>query len=104
MTHKMRLKITFIASILLFAKGFIPHRIHRHTTKLSDTTLSDTTLSESEYIPKPPTAEAIIRLQKEGYSYLRCLSALVIEKNNETSALIYLETTPNVKDYVKDKI
>ena len=99
MTHKMRLKITLIASILLFAKGFIPHRIHRHTT-----TLSDTTLSESEYIPKPPTAEAIIRLQKEGYSYLRCLSALVIEKNNETSALIYLETTPNVKDYVKDKI
>jgi len=89
----MSLKITIIISSLLFANGFIPHHIIHSTTKIKS----------GEYIEKPPTAEAIIRLQKEGYSYLRCLSALVIEKNNETGALICLKSSPDVKDYVKDK-
>ena len=55
-------------------------------------------------IPLPPTAEAIQRLQKKGYSYLYSLKALVKEKNNETEALNYLNTTniTNItKDYVK---
>lgn len=52
-------------------------------------------------IPHPPTAEAIQRLQKNGYSYLYSLRALVKEKNNETQALIYLNTTNITKDYVK---
>ena len=89
----MLLKIIIIISSLLFANGFILHRIIRSKTKIKS----------GEYIEKPPAAEAIIRLQKEGYSYLRCLSALVIEKNNETSALMYLKLSPDVKDYVKDK-
>jgi len=89
----MLLKITIIISSILFANGFIPHHIIEARTKLKS----------GENIPMPPTAESIINLQKEGYSYLRCLTALVIEKNNETSALDYLKSTPDVKDYVKDK-
>ena len=54
-----------------------------------------------ECIPLPPTAEAIQRLQKKGYSYLSSLKALVREKNNETQALIYLNTTNITKEYVK---
>jgi hypothetical protein len=54
-----------------------------------------------EYIPQPPTAEAIQRLQTKGYSYLCSLRALVRENNNETLALIYLNTTNFTNDYVK---
>ena len=74
-------------------KNSTPSYIRRLTIKYNN--------QDQECIPQPPTAEAIQRLQKKGYSYLYSLRALVREKNNETLALIYLNTTNITKDYVK---
>lgn len=73
-------------------KNSTPSYIRKLTIKYNN--------QHEECIPPPPTAEAIERLQKEGYSYLYSLRALVREKNNETQALIYLNTTKITNDYV----
>ena len=73
-------------------KNSTPSYIRRLTIKYNN--------QGKECISLPPTAEAIQRIQKKGYSYLYSLRALVREKNNETLALIYLNTTNITKDYV----
>ena len=50
----------------------------------------------NDNIPLPPTAEAIFNLKNKGFTYEESLKALVIEKNNETAALIYLNKTKNL--------
>ena len=96
----MKQLIYLLISFLFFDinKGFIlkksiPQSIIRRTIKYNE--------QNDDCIPLPPTAKAIQRLQENGYSYIWCLKALVREKNNETKALIYLNTTELTKEYVK---
>ena len=50
----------------------------------------------NDNIPLPPTSEAIFNLKNKGFTYEESLKALVIEKNNETAALNYLNKTKNL--------
>ena len=49
--------------------------------------------NDNDNIPLPPTSEAIFNLKNKGFTYEESLKALVIEKNNETAALNYLNKT-----------
>tara|TARA_B100001769_G_C22112458_1_gene602289 strand:- start:2247 stop:2555 length:309 start_codon:yes stop_codon:yes gene_type:complete len=101
--NKTRIKnlqvcILCFISIINCNKGFLyknitPTYIRKLTIKNEN--------AQNEYIPMPPTSEAIQFLKEKGYSYLTCLKALVKEDNNETRALIYLNATNITKDYVK---
>tara|TARA_B100000795_G_C22688090_1_gene394494 strand:- start:429 stop:686 length:258 start_codon:yes stop_codon:yes gene_type:complete len=76
---------SIVILFVMSSRGFMPLRTPHYVRNMV------IKVSNNESVPMPPTSEAIQELQTHGYTYLVCLSALVSEKNNATTALATLQ-------------